>query len=120
MATALPSWQAWAHLAPHSWLWLASLYPHDWLTLPLSPGSGKVASVSETQHQVFLRSQAAGEEEGTPTCWEVVSLGLLHTHQCPFWSPGPSHAQPQSSPTRHQWSPPFLDHALGPLQPRPV
>lgn len=60
-------------------------------------------------------------EEETPAWWEdgPLELAPLHTHLCPCWSPGPSHAQPQSSPRRDRngalgsWTIPLDPHSPG-------
>lgn len=90
----LALWSASHHFPPVA---LACESVSSWLA---HPSLGSKIRECGTNHQAFQRSQAAGVKEVTPTWWvgEPLELSPLHTHLCPCWSPGPSHAQPQSTP----------------------
>lgn len=80
---------------------LAPSHPLPSLVSPVSladPPLGSGIRECGINHQALFRSQATGVEGVTPAWWEDESQDPLHTHLHPCWSPGPSHAQPQSPP----------------------
>ena len=140
VGAALLSWQALAlpggahralcaHLAlgqhltySYLWPWLVSLCPHGRLPLPLGPGSGNVALVPDTQRHTVLRPglQGGGRDPclvggwapgASPSAHSPTSLLVSRSQPCPA---------SELAPKRQKWSPQFLDHPLGPPQPRPV